>query len=120
MEQQALLCCWVGSNEHVHAKPPKQTCPRLSSAAFFPLLQKAGLSEVAAPVVAFQGMHGAYSEAVALQAVPGCQLRPCEHFETAFQVCALQTRMLHCLYALRVRLLGACLYSEACRMLFLM
>ncbi len=39
-----------------------------------------------APVVAFQGMYGAYSEAIALEAVPGCQPLPCEHFETAFQV----------------------------------
>ena len=39
-----------------------------------------------APVVAFQGVYGAYSEAAALEAVPGCQPLPCEHFETAFQV----------------------------------
>ena len=39
-----------------------------------------------APVVAFQGMYGAYSEAVALEAVPGCDPLPCEHFETVFQV----------------------------------
>lgn len=46
------------------------------------------MSEVGASVVAFQGMHGAYSEAIALQTVPGCQPRPCEQFETAFQVSA--------------------------------
>jgi arogenate/prephenate dehydratase len=39
----------------------------------------------AAPVVAFHGMYGAYGEAAALQAVPGCEPLPCEHFETAFQ-----------------------------------
>jgi len=39
-----------------------------------------------APVVAFQGAYGAYSEAVALEAVPGCEPLPCEQFETAFQV----------------------------------
>lgn len=44
------------------------------------------MAEVGTSVVAFQGMHGAYSEAIALQTVPGCQPRPCEHFETAFQV----------------------------------
>ena len=37
-------------------------------------------------MVAFQGMHGAYGEAAAVQAVPGCEPLPCEHFETAFQV----------------------------------
>jgi len=38
------------------------------------------------PVVAFQGVYGAYSEAAALEALPNCQPLPCEHFETAFQV----------------------------------
>jgi hypothetical protein len=43
-------------------------------------------SQRGAPVVAFQGVYGAYSEAAALDAVPGSQPLPCEHFETAFQV----------------------------------
>ncbi len=38
-------------------------------------------------MVAFQGVYGAYSEAAALDAIPSCQPLPCEHFETAFQVC---------------------------------
>lgn len=37
-------------------------------------------------MVAFQGMYGAYSESVALEAVPNCEPLPCEQFETVFQV----------------------------------
>ena len=37
-------------------------------------------------MVAFHGKYGSYDEAAALRAVPGCELLPCEHFETAFQV----------------------------------
>lgn len=49
-------------------------------------LQRKAAQASSAPVVAFQGMYGAYSEAVALEAVPGCEPLPCEQFETAFQV----------------------------------
>lgn len=49
-----------------------------------------------APVVAFQGSYGAYSEAAALDAIPKCQPLPCEHFETAFQVCSFPSKHLQC------------------------
>lgn len=35
--------------------------------------------------VAYQGCPGAYSEAAAMKAYPGCETVPCEYFETAFQ-----------------------------------
>lgn len=35
--------------------------------------------------VAYQGVHGAYSESAAEKAYPNCQAVPCEQFETAFE-----------------------------------
>ncbi|CAL8466593.1 g6129 [Coccomyxa elongata] len=54
------------------------------ASARMPMQSKA--AQRGAPVVAFQGVYGAYSEAAALDAIPSCQPLPCEHFETAFQV----------------------------------
>ncbi|RVW56771.1 Arogenate dehydratase/prephenate dehydratase 2, chloroplastic [Vitis vinifera] len=36
--------------------------------------------------VAYQGVHGAYSESAAEKAYPNCQAVPCEQFETAFEI----------------------------------
>ncbi|KAI4311983.1 hypothetical protein MLD38_036843 [Melastoma candidum] len=39
--------------------------------------------------VAYQGVPGAYSEAAALKAYPGCETVPCEEFEAAFKAVEL-------------------------------
>ena len=39
--------------------------------------------------VAYQGVPGAYSEAAAAKAYPGCDAIPCDQFEVAFQAVEL-------------------------------
>jgi len=73
------MVCSPGRRSVVAAAPARaRRCSRRSADA------QAAAALRAAPAVAYQGAPGAYSEAAALAAVPGCAPLPCEQFETAF------------------------------------